>query len=231
MNTWDPYYLRRGMRRLSSEYRQQVAQERDRKEQHRHKRDARIEGLDDAVEAAFTNVAETQRQEIARRLEEMQAANTEALIRNAEELEAVRTRLNAMLSQALVLPDGRRVFKTEDGTQVFDEHGQEVSPEVIDPASVPDRLPSWEEFETETAEHTRLEEERARLIERQQHLDEAETRLEDGELSEGDLDDLEAEFADKQVEAEIGSSLHLSAAEGSSAEAASSAGRPQPNIP
>lgn len=56
-------------------------------------------------------------------------------------LDAVRERLDVVLSRAHVLEDGRRVFKTEDGSQVFDEHGAEVDAEVHDPGVVDSAVP------------------------------------------------------------------------------------------
>ena len=47
-------------------------------------------------------------------------------------------------SQAYLLPDGRRVFKTEDGSRVFDEHSIEVTD--FDPETIEDWRPRREAF-------------------------------------------------------------------------------------
>ena len=65
-------------------------------------------------------------------------ATVEALIENQILLDAVRSRLNSMLDQAYVMKDGRRVFKSEDGSTVIDEFGKNVSAEEIDPERIPD---------------------------------------------------------------------------------------------
>ena len=42
-----------------------------------------------------------------------------------------------MLAKAYVLDDGRRVFETADGARVYDEFGEFVPPEIIDPDLIP----------------------------------------------------------------------------------------------
>lgn len=48
-----------------------------------------------------------------------------ALMENQEALDSVNDQIDRLLDRAHVMADGRRVFKAEDGTQVFDEFGQE----------------------------------------------------------------------------------------------------------
>lgn len=61
------------------------------------------------------------------RLDSYDAATVEAMIANEEALAKVREDVKIMLDKAYMLDDGRRVFKTEDGTRIFDEQGQEVT--------------------------------------------------------------------------------------------------------
>src|SRR5690606_14630576 len=61
-------------------------------------------------------------------LDRHDAATVEALMENERELVEVRERIAERLERAFVLPDGRHVFKSEDGTRVFDEYGVEVAP-------------------------------------------------------------------------------------------------------
>ncbi|MEL6933399.1 MAG: hypothetical protein AAFO17_09940 [Pseudomonadota bacterium] len=77
------------------------------------------------------------------------AGTVEALISNQEALDAVKERIDVILMRAHALEDGRRVFKTEDGTQVFDQFGEEVGPEVIAPEDIDDSAPRWEDFKAE----------------------------------------------------------------------------------
>lgn len=72
-------------------------------------------------------------------LDAQDIAITKALIENRQILEAIEQRLAAvdlklleMLGGAFVLDDGRRVFKSEDGSYVVDEFGNEVSHDEVD---------------------------------------------------------------------------------------------------
>src|SRR5688572_6312748 len=79
------------------------------------------------------------------KLDALDAATVAALMQNEEALIAVRERIATMLLAAHVLPDGRRVFKTRDGTEVFDEFGTAVSAEEITPDQIADDKPRWED--------------------------------------------------------------------------------------
>ena len=68
-------------------------------------------------------------------------ATVEALMDNQEKLDEVRDRIDVMLTEAYVLADGRRVFRTKDGLHVLDEQGQELSKDIIDPDSIADHKP------------------------------------------------------------------------------------------
>lgn len=67
-------------------------------------------------------------------------ATTAALQDVVERLDIAQQRVDDILEQAHVLPDGRRVFKTKDGLRVFDEHGVELAPSEIDPDEIADHL-------------------------------------------------------------------------------------------
>lgn len=125
------------------------------------------------------------------RLAEYDYALIEALQENEKNLKAARERLDNLLEDAYVLPDGRRVFKTSDGTRVFDEHGQELSREEIDPDAIEDFRPSWEEWQTATSTYTGLNEEREKLLRFQEQVDDVRERLAQGSVSEQELAELE----------------------------------------
>lgn len=124
------------------------------------------------------------------------AATVAALNQNAIELELVRERLNDILLRAHVLEDGRRVFRTEDGLQVFDEFGTEMSPDVIMPDEIDPSAPTWEAFSSEWNLERELSQERQELLEYQERLDEAREQVAGGEIGADELeelsDDLEA---------------------------------------
>ena len=127
-------------------------------------------------------------------LDQYETATVEALIANQEALDAVRERLDSILMRAHVLEDGRRVFKNEDGTQVFDQFGEEVGPEVIAPEDIDDAAPRWEEFKAQEEIRESLEAERSQLIEFQERLDEARDDIADGQISADKLNELEAQL-------------------------------------
>ncbi|MEO1193318.1 MAG: hypothetical protein AAFY02_16265 [Pseudomonadota bacterium] len=112
----------------------------------------------------------------------------EALLANQDALDETQERLDGMLEEAYVLEDGRRVFKTRDGTQVFDEQGQSVQ---MDADAIENHRPVWETFQATTENRNALRHERALLLTYQQRLDEAQERLESGDLSTADMDELD----------------------------------------
>ncbi|MEM8597593.1 MAG: hypothetical protein AAGF76_14140 [Pseudomonadota bacterium] len=194
MTDWDPYYFDRGIRRpLPAERRERRAFTHERVQEARASRDD-LRADEAAVDSATAAVVIREQAAIQRRLAQLEAANTEALMRNTEALDAVRDRIRDLLEKAFMLPDGRRVFRTEDGTQVFDEDGQAVSPEEIHPDEIDDAYPSWEDYRQEREAEAALEAEREDLLEEQQRLDEAREHLDQGELTAEDLDGLEAEL-------------------------------------
>ena len=135
------------------------------------------------------------------RLDTYDAKTVEALMDNEKAIDAVRNRLDEMLGKAHVLPDGRRVFKTADGTKVFDEHGRPLSNEMIDPHVIDDTRPKWEAFKAAGQERDRLAEERRGLFDYQKKLDTARERADGGQLTEHELttmqDDVSASMPDR----------------------------------
>lgn len=128
------------------------------------------------------------------RLDTYDAATVEALQQNEQLLVQVRERIDAMLFEAHVLPDGRRVFRTRDGKQVFDEHGQEIEPEIVDPRQIDPRRPFWEDYRDEVATEARLRAEREQLHQYQDRLDQAREQVREGSITERELDDLGADL-------------------------------------
>lgn len=129
-------------------------------------------------------------------LDEYDTATVGALIENQEAIDAVRAKIDAMLEEAYVLADGRRVFKTKDGTRVFDEYGKEVVTKIVDPDAIDERHPTWEAFKAETDAKAKLEEDRQQLLEYQAKLDEARERLDKGEITHKELESLKADLAE-----------------------------------
>ena len=101
------------------------------------------------------------------------------------------------------MEDGRRVFLTEDRTQAFDEQGVEVTPEELDFDLVPKTAPTWEsvagaftEQERLKLEFDQLQTERSVILEFQEKLDAARDRVDEGDITNHELNDLDAELAD-----------------------------------
>lgn len=117
----------------SAAYQQFLMRER---EQERLRKD-RIDELrgDEAELSSFADaiVSASEIAEFEVDLDRYDTATVAALQENEVQLAQVRERMDALLGQAYVLPDGRRVFKTEDGLRVFDESGKELDASTIDP--------------------------------------------------------------------------------------------------
>lgn len=129
-------------------------------------------------------------QQLTERLGTHQEALIEALQENREALDASDARLEMMLGQAYVLEDGRRVFKTEDGLRVFDEHGRQVGDSEIDPDRIDDWRPRAETYLQERDQNISLRQTQEQLHDYQSRLDSAQSRLDEGNLSRAEYDEL-----------------------------------------
>lgn len=134
-------------------------------------------------------------------LDTYDTATVIALQENELALEEAQRRLDEILLRAFVLPDGRRVFKTEDGTRVFDELGAEIDPSVIAPEDIDGHHPSWETYRSHRHAIERLHAERGTILEHQQRLDDARERLNRGALTREDYERLHEDLATSMPEA------------------------------
>lgn len=115
----------------------------------------------------------------------------EALMENRDALDKVRDALLRMTEDAYVLPDGRHVFKTADGRQVFDERGAEVPLKIVDPETISDNHPHWENFKAVKDSEGKLVAEQNTLIHFQAKVDDARERAGKSDMSKKELDDLD----------------------------------------
>jgi DNA-directed RNA polymerase beta' subunit len=147
-----------------------------------------------------TVITTTEAIEFRADLDRLDLATVAALQDNLERHALSRKRLDEMLAKAYVLPDGRRVFKTEDGMRVFDEFGVEIGRDIIDPAAIRDDQQRWEPFAAETEFFDGLQREQAEILTYQAKLDEARERLDAGKMTREEHDrfreDLKAEMPD-----------------------------------
>jgi hypothetical protein len=151
--------------------------------------------------AAIERASEAQIASFYERLTHYDTAIVEALMENEQALDDTGGKLNEMRAQAHALPDGRKVFKTTDGRQVFDEHGAAVGRDTLDPDAIGQGKPCWESFKTQLDARTQLEQERRALLEFQARADKAREKAGEEGISGKELDAIGAELEQAMPEA------------------------------
>jgi hypothetical protein len=146
------------------------------------------------IETTTVIATHSQIAEFETKLDTYDTATVELLMENRQAMEAIQERLDLMLENATTLPDGRKVYKTRDGTRVFDQHGQQLSAEEFDPNAIGNEKPHWEEYRDTNDKLQNLMKERNALLEYQTKLDEARNRLKDGDITAKELKDIEAKL-------------------------------------
>lgn len=167
--------------------------------QDQQRREEIADKLEDNVMAVATEAimaTQMQIEEFTVKLDTYDEATVVALMENQKRLDAVQARIDTFLAQAYVMEDGRRVFVTEDGTQVFDEFGVEVAPNELDFSLIPETAPKWETVKADIDILQNLKAERAEILEFQDRVDAARERVAEGDISESDLEALDAELVD-----------------------------------
>lgn len=123
--------------------------------------------LDDDILALAVEVVlvtQIQIEEFEAKLDAYDEATVIALMENQEMLDAIRAEIQSMLASAYVMEDGRRVFKSEEGSFVIDEFGENVSRDEIDFDMIPDDKPSAETYLKAKQAESELLAERITLI-------------------------------------------------------------------
>ncbi|HEY3696765.1 hypothetical protein [Phenylobacterium sp.] len=133
-------------------------------------------------------------------LDRYDEATVSALMENGVELRAAQERVDKMLLKAHTLPDGRKVFLTEDGTRVFDQHGTELKANEVKPDEIDPHLTRWETFRHAKHDEQRLTDEREELHAYQGKLDNARERTKDPDLSKAELEALDKELREEAPE-------------------------------
>ena len=191
--------FRRGADREA--HRRAVLQHRENQErERREKQDALRDDASDMFDFAAAMITTEQADAFRAELDAYDAATVDALFANEKALDAINDQLQAILLQAHVLEDGRRVFKTEDGTQVFDEFGHEVDADTLSPDEIGDNRPTWEQFSDLLDRRESLQAERGKLLDYQAELDEARVRLDSGEMTQEEYDRLRERLANDAPE-------------------------------
>ena len=184
--------LGRSFRRGANEeaHRRVLWQLREPKDRDRRQREEQVDQSESEFIDLATTIITTEQAELFQSdLNIYHEATYEALRENDERLEGVGTQIERILSHAHVLEDGRRVFKTEDGTRVFDEFGRELDAETISPDDIDDDRPRWESYLDAMEERERLLQEREKLIEFQSELDEAQELLDSGKMTQAEFEE------------------------------------------
>lgn len=162
-------------------------------ERDRQERDERIEQeADEAFAFAVAMVTAEETAAFRVELDTYDAATVAALHENEHELVEAREQVSRLLARAHVLPDGRRVFETEDGLRVFDEKGNELDASVITPEEIDDSKPRWEELERNRDVVKALEQQRTDILDYQAKLDDARERIDAGDMTHDEFERLRA---------------------------------------
>lgn len=169
-------------------YERALRQHHREQEERREKRADAVEADADFIDLASVAITTEQAEVFQAELDIYQAATVEALLENEKALELVDDKLELLMRKAHVLEDGRRVFKTEDGLRVFDEDGNELGKEIIDPDDIADDRPRWETIEGILDQREALQSEREQLFDFQERLDSAQERLDSGEMTQKEFD-------------------------------------------
>ena len=196
-------HFRREHNRDHQEWLRQTAQrQQDRIERARKERMAEDDEADFfAAAVEFVRATSAQLEAFTIKLDHYDQATVAALMENERALELLQIQINDLLGRAYVMEDGRRVFRTRDGTQVFDEFGTEVSGEELDFELIPANAPVWEEFTPLMEQRMELQQERTQLLEYQEKLDAVREAVDDREICADELEQLDAELLEFMPEA------------------------------
>jgi hypothetical protein len=138
--------------------------------------------------------SETQLLEFDNRLDQYEHITIEAIVLKQEELDKLLETRNQLLSDAYVMEDGRRVFKSEDGSYVIDEHRQYVSPQELDYNLLHSGHPAAEIFEANEDKFDTVKQELQQLHTFHEKIDEARDRRAEGNITEKELQEMDKEF-------------------------------------
>lgn len=163
----------------------------------REQKELRQDRLEEAVTDFATSVILAEPIELEKfeiELETYDALTIEALQENLVILDLLYRERDTMLDNAYMLDDGTRVFKSEDGQRVFDENGNRVSQDIVEPDTIPDHHTKAEPFFKNKGAIAKHEAIGNRLSEYQGKLDEARERMDSGEMTKDELADYRQEL-------------------------------------
>lgn len=170
---------------------------RDQKEQQELKADKSEEAFMELA-ASIILATEIEIQEFQAKLDSYDEATVKALMENTKALEVINEKIQENLNHAHTLEDGTRVYKSEDGTWVVNEHGQRFDGETHDMETIPSTKVTAEEAETDFKERDMLQRRRTEILEFQEKSDHARERSNSNDFTKEELIEL-----DKELEAEM----------------------------
>ena len=132
-----------------------------------------------AIDAILAN--DVRIREFSAKLDNYETATVQALMVNQKQLDEVQAQIQILLEQAHIMEDGRRVFKSADGTWTIDEFGKEVTGDELDFDLIDSTKPTAEEYLATKKFENDLMIERQELINFQEKLDESRDKIADGE--------------------------------------------------
>lgn len=160
--------------------------------------------VDDAANIVTTLITSEQADLLQAEIDIWQEATVETVMNYDLLIERTESELALMLSQAHVLDDGRRVFKTEDGLQVFDEHGNELNHNIIHPDEISNSNPRWEQYQNAVDRLEELNQGRSDALVFQDKLDNIQDRLDNGEITQAEFEDLRQDLIDSAPQTIMG---------------------------
>ena len=135
---------------------------------------------------------------VTEKLDKAQQAVNSALIYVNQRLEASDRKLQLLRDNAAQLPDGTKVFQSNNGS-IITEHGKRLSDEKAKNIVFPKNAPQWETYKSEKENHDALFRDKKKLIDYQTDvLDDINRRMKDKDnpLSKEELEDLNNDFPD-----------------------------------
>jgi len=132
--------------------------------------------------------------EFNQKLDRYDEATVKALMENTEALERIEKQIQEQLKHAHVMEDGRKIFKSADGTWAVDQNGHKLDPQKDDLDLIPQTVVTAEDFLQTNDELKRLQKEHQEILDYQEKLDHARDRADKDNFSQDELDTLEQEL-------------------------------------
>lgn len=130
------------------------------------------------------------------KLNDFEQQAVERILTLQTRLDELMVKRQDMLNEAHVLPDGRRVFKSEDGKSVTDEFGEDVGSDIIRADEIDDSRPRSNGFFENKYAIDETKNSLDEAITFQEKIEDLRERSNTGELSKEELKALEQEFED-----------------------------------